>query len=431
MAVYIDNPRWSRMRGYDKTVFNFDLATYGGVHWDNTVIALVFSVWTFPYNERRPNIVSVTRQGNAFAEYVPARKEYESIVGWGGAITTYVYYQLGADITVGIGHNEPIIITLDDEAMYLHGTANIAGRAYQGPPADAASVYKVNGTVPGENLSMTMQNSTTEDGMFGQTIFLNKPWSNFGFTSVGWTGGYGSANSYYDLPTLPSSRLGFNSVSSYGVPAAAGEVIIAANNWTGAYPSTDCLIMSVLIHPAEWQREPEEWPAARGCINVHASVFTGVDHLEDQAVAVLADGVVVDGVTVEDGSLSLALSASQVKVGLPFTSEFETMNVNMAMPEGSIQGQHYKISNVTFRLMNSLGGFIGPNEDEVYEAFTDDELSRGEEMSPPLEAVLASLYNVDTRVHLGAEYEKGGHVYYKQTDPLPITISAIVPEVSV
>ncbi len=31
MAVYIDNRRWSRMRDYDKTVFNFDLATYGGV----------------------------------------------------------------------------------------------------------------------------------------------------------------------------------------------------------------------------------------------------------------------------------------------------------------------------------------------------------------------------------------------------------------
>jgi len=176
---------------------------------------------------------------------------------------------------------------------------------------------------------------------------------------------------------------------------------------------------------------PNTWSSAKGCSNKHASAFTGIDHLEDQAISVLADGVVVDDITVDNGAIALDTSASQVKVGLPYDSEFETLNVEIPTKEGSLQGQHVKISNVTFRLINSRGGYIGPEEDVVYEALTADNLDKGKQDAPKLSCRTADLYTADVRVPLGAGYKRGGRIYYKQTDPLPITIGAVIPEVSI
>lgn len=174
----------------------------------------------------------------------------------------------------------------------------------------------------------------------------------------------------------------------------------------------------------------ETWSAAKGCSNVHGTVFTGLSHLEGQTVGILADGVVMAQQVVTAGAITVD-SSYNVKAGLPYTSEFETLNIEENMKGGSLQGQPVKISNVTFRLLNTRGGHIGPNADTTYEAFTTAELERAVEIAPAIEFGAAKLFNVDVRVPLGAGYEMGGRIYYKQVDPLPVTISAIIPEVTV
>lgn len=93
----------------------------------------------------------------------------------------------------------------------------------------------------------------------------------------------------------------------------------------------------------------------------------------------------------------------------------------------SIQGRVAKIGNVTFRLQNSRGGHIGPDADNLYDAFYQDALisCSGQDLLDN------DLFTGDIRQPLGSGYPTGGRVFYRQIDPLPITIGAIMPEVSV
>jgi hypothetical protein len=157
-------------------------------------------------------------------------------------------------------------------------------------------------------------------------------------------------------------------------------------------------------------------------------VFNNVinlDHLEGETVGILANGVYIGSQTVSNGSIILDDSYSKVTVGLLYDSDFETLNVELGGTTNTIQGSKVKIGNTIFRLIDTKGGSIGPNEDNLHEAFTQEafELSSGEQLTD------TELFTGDVRVPLGSGYENGGRVFYRQSNPYPVTISAVIPEV--
>lgn len=152
------------------------------------------------------------------------------------------------------------------------------------------------------------------------------------------------------------------------------------------------------------------------------TVFSGLDHLEGMTVAILGDGEVYPQQEVVDGEITLSRACSTIHAGLPYISDMETLNIEIATREGTLQGQLAKISNVTFQLLNSRGGWIGPNENNLRESFTPARLQLG---SAP------ALFSGNVRVPLGAGYENGARIFYRQRDPLPITIGSVVPEVTI
>lgn len=159
--------------------------------------------------------------------------------------------------------------------------------------------------------------------------------------------------------------------------------------------------------------------------------FTGLDHLEGQTVSILGDGEVLDQQVVSGGEISINSTSAYVHVGLPYESDFETLNIEVGLRDGTTQGRKVKISNVTFRLLNTRGGFIGPNEDTLYDAFTTASLASAIEIDDVVGAENNRLFNVDVRLPLGAGYEGGGRVFYRQSDPLPVTILAVIPEATI
>jgi len=159
-----------------------------------------------------------------------------------------------------------------------------------------------------------------------------------------------------------------------------------------------------------------------GEVGLATTNVASLDHLEGMTVAILANGEVLDQQVVSDGEISLTMNYSKVTVGLPFESDLETLNVEFPSRNGTIQGKKVKIGAVTFRFVDTRGGWIGPDEDNLYEAILADWTGLG---SPP------PIYTGDVRVPLGAGYEQGGRIFYRQVDPLPVTISAVVPEVTV
>ena len=92
-----------------------------------------------------------------------------------------------------------------------------------------------------------------------------------------------------------------------------------------------------------------------------ATAISGLSHLEGEAVAVLADGLVITGHTVASGAITLATAASKVHIGLANTPEFETLDAVTQDDKGTLQGILKRITNVTVRLVNSMGGVFGPD----------------------------------------------------------------------
>lgn len=151
------------------------------------------------------------------------------------------------------------------------------------------------------------------------------------------------------------------------------------------------------------------------------TTITGLDHLEGQTVAVLADGATHPNRTVASGSITLQRSASVVQVGLAAPAKLATMKINAGAAGGTAQGKTKRIHEITIRLLDTLGGEVGPTESE-----TDEILFRSS--ADPMGSAPA-IFTGDKDISWRGGYEKDGIVWYVNNDPLPATVVAIMPSV--
>lgn len=156
-----------------------------------------------------------------------------------------------------------------------------------------------------------------------------------------------------------------------------------------------------------------------------ATVISGLSHLNGKSVAVLADGNVLydydNPITVSGGQITLASAYSKVHVGIPIVSQLRTLRLE-GLGNGIISGKQAKISEITVQVVNSRGGKIGPDFSTLYD-FTDS--FRG------LYGNILDLYTGDLKETLGGGYQNGAEVCIQQSQPLPITVTGIIPEVTV
>lgn len=174
--------------------------------------------------------------------------------------------------------------------------------------------------------------------------------------------------------------------------------------------------------------------------NASGTIRTGLSHLDGELVSILADGVSLTAATVADGSITTS-SSTKCVVGLPIVSTIETLDMNFVERNGVSQGLQIKTANVVFKLLETRGGYIGPDEDSLYEAFSNLTVSHNAselDLIPEdytwsgqsLTAPDPYLFSGDIRKPLGAGYGKGGRILLRQLHPYPITVTSIVPEIS-
>ncbi|HEX6114107.1 MAG TPA: hypothetical protein VFZ10_17540 [Geminicoccaceae bacterium] len=83
------------------------------------------------------------------------------------------------------------------------------------------------------------------------------------------------------------------------------------------------------------------------------AVWDGLDHLEGQTVALIADDVVVEQAVVTGGQVTLAEPARDLVVGLPFTHVIEPLPAVLAPGRGLGQAPAYRPVRVTLRLFET------------------------------------------------------------------------------
>lgn len=154
-----------------------------------------------------------------------------------------------------------------------------------------------------------------------------------------------------------------------------------------------------------------------------ATIISGLDHLEGETVQILADGSTHPDKTVSSGQITLDRSASKVHVGLGFTSKVETLRIDAGSASGSAQGKTKRISEVTVRLYRSVGLKVGTSTSEL-DTIPFRSSAAGMGQAVPL-------FTGDKTIEFRGGFDDDATIVVQQDQPLPTSLLAIFPTVSV
>lgn len=149
--------------------------------------------------------------------------------------------------------------------------------------------------------------------------------------------------------------------------------------------------------------------------------FGGLSHLEGQTVNILSDGSVEPQKVVTAGAVTLESPGAVVHIGLPITAEFETLDININGQE-TLLDKKKLMPTVSLIVNASRGIFAGTDKDKLYEypqrefEFYDD----------PVEDATGVV-----EIKLDTDWSKNGRVYIRQSDPLPLSVLAVLPRFTV
>ena len=148
--------------------------------------------------------------------------------------------------------------------------------------------------------------------------------------------------------------------------------------------------------------------------NTPATTFSGLDHLNGETAAILADGNVYPQQVVVAGSITLPNPSLVVHIGLPYVSDLETLDI--------AQGRDKKkaINAVSLIVDKSSGFTVGPDANNL-QAF---KTRANEDYSAP-DDLISDI--VDTNIL--ATWLKSGRIFVRQSQPLPCSILAVIPQV--
>lgn len=156
-----------------------------------------------------------------------------------------------------------------------------------------------------------------------------------------------------------------------------------------------------------------------------------VPHLAGKDVVALVDGNVVRGLVaaVGTGQVTLPNAGAKIHIGLPYTATMGTLDVDLGAVSGmgTVQGRKKSIGEVTLRVENTRGIWIGP----VNGARDSTRMVEFKQRSTEAWNEAIQLYTGDIAITPMWDWTDGGRLFVKQFDPLPLTIGAIIPEVMV
>lgn len=149
--------------------------------------------------------------------------------------------------------------------------------------------------------------------------------------------------------------------------------------------------------------------------------FSGLEHLEGQTVNILSDASVEPQKVVTGGAVTLEKPGGVVHIGLPINAQFETLDININGQE-TLLDKKQLINTVTLVVNSSRGIWASTPGGQWYEyaqrefEFYDD----------PVEDATGKV-----EVKLDSIWEKNGRLKIRQTDPLPLSVLAVMPRITV
>jgi len=148
------------------------------------------------------------------------------------------------------------------------------------------------------------------------------------------------------------------------------------------------------------------------------TTISGLDHLEGETVQILADGAAHADKTVSGGIITLDRSSSTVHVGYSYNSIIETLRLEGGADDGISQGKIKRIHGVTVRFLNTVGAELGPDVNNLDRLpFRDSSMAMDEAVP---------MFTGDKEIVFPSGYDNDARVYVRQSQPLPMSVLAIM-----
>lgn len=157
--------------------------------------------------------------------------------------------------------------------------------------------------------------------------------------------------------------------------------------------------------------------------------FTGLLHLAGERVAVYGEGNTVHNGFDDDAPIVVSLTGDidleenyyLVRAGLPFKSQLRTLDIDVVDGE-TIRDKQKLVGKVSIIYQDSRGTFVGEDEDHLIELKQRDESDDYNSIFP-----LTGIEEID----IDHTWNATGSVLIEQRDPLPITVLAVIPAVTI
>jgi hypothetical protein len=153
------------------------------------------------------------------------------------------------------------------------------------------------------------------------------------------------------------------------------------------------------------------------------NLLTNLEHLEGESVVALADGAVVEGLTVFNGKVTLPEPAALVTIGLPFTAIIETLPLAIQTSKGWTLAKPQQIVTVVLRVKDSRGFLVGPSDDKLVEP-----RPRNNEAFGSAPGMMTGFVEAILKPHISNAVT----VVIQSSNPLPLTVTEVLfdPKVS-
>lgn len=153
-----------------------------------------------------------------------------------------------------------------------------------------------------------------------------------------------------------------------------------------------------------------------------ATTITGLYHLVGETVSILADGAVHPREVVDaSGTVTLDQEASKVHIGLPYTSDLETLPLAFEA-QALGQGTKKNVNKAYLRIVDSSGVMAGPSFDRLVEMKQRTDEPYG---SPP------ALVSGEFPITLLPSWGNDAGICLRQENPLPVTLLAMTLDVAI
>ncbi len=229
-----------------------------------------------------------------------------------------------------------------------------------------------------------------------------------------------TAISSADPGVVTAAAHGFSDGDQVRIFGVVGMTEVNEKVFTVDAPATNSFSLRDKADGFDWDTSGYTTYSSAGTVTNVENNFTTLSHLEGETVDVVGDGGFVGTATVASSTVTLDDYYNTVHIGLNYVSRVKPMRLEI--PGGQSQARIKRIIDNTVRMYKTLTCKVGEswtNYDTVIFTDPDDPLDQPPPMGDD---------SFDKLTDGVGGWETDGNITIQATEPLPMTILAIIPD---